>query len=639
MNGMGGIKELTHAEVQDLLTTGEVLTLAQRASLNRHLSTCAECQGYAAFIKQLENTLQEATPSVSISEAESRSKARHLHQTLVKRQRLWRFFNGMQNLAWAGGALLLVAFLAWSIQNAISRPSASGPERTAAALNVTPTLTQPTALPATENATGNSFPTQNALTPAPTETSGQPVIATQQPEKTPLPVEPTVTPSLTTTYPTTRGWSDSGLLAFVSSRGGYPAIYKARLDGSGMALVTAEISGIANPTWSPDGTQIAFQAYSKENGLWDIFVINSDGTGLKNLTNSPSEEHDPAWSPDGTQIAFVSNLDRADRTAIYVIEADGSEPDRLSRNMINVSRPAWSPDGKRVAFSAASDGNPEIYIVKVDSQEVVRLTDNPAADTAPTWSPTSRKIAFASDRDGSSEIYVMRVDGAGQTRVTNDADWNSLPSWSPEGDWIAFVKVAAAETQSGIYVIDENGTVTARLEGSQPRDTSPAWSNPAGAIIPEGPTSRPTDTPAPSATPTPETVADPKTTLIAFFTLLNEKKYAQAAELYGGSYEELINLNPTVDPRDHAALLKNACEINGYQCLKVRTVELHGEPPLSSDFSFLVEFQNEDGSLFVFQPSSGADGTPAAPISQFIYHLEKNSAGRLVVMQLPVYIG
>ena len=87
-------------------------------------------------------------------------------------------------------------------------------------------------------------------------------------------------------------------------------------------------------------------------------------------------------------------------------------------------------------------------------------------------------------------------------------------------------------------------------------------------------------------------------TLLAFFSGLHGGRYAEAAELYGGSYETLMGWNPALDPEDHAALLENGCSINGLQCLSLRplSVTLHD----SNDdimYQFLVEFEEEDGSL------------------------------------------
>jgi hypothetical protein len=94
-------------------------------------------------------------------------------------------------------------------------------------------------------------------------------------------------------------------------------------------------------------------------------------------------------------------------------------------------------------------------------------------------------------------------------------------------------------------------------------------------------------------------------TLARFFDLLNARQYQAAADLYAGDYEVLRDNNPLVGPDDHAALLRNACEINGYQCLKLlRVVSEEQSSPAESHF--VVEFINPDGSTFVRGQCCGA---------------------------------
>src|SRR6266516_1694917 len=62
---------------------------------------------------------------------------------------------------------------------------------------------------------------------------------------------------------------------------------------------------IFNPTWSPDGTRIAFSA--QVGGLTDLFLYDLAGGQLQRLTDDSYADLQPAWSPDGSQIAFVTD--------------------------------------------------------------------------------------------------------------------------------------------------------------------------------------------------------------------------------------------------------------------------------------------------------------------------------------------
>jgi len=66
--------------------------------------------------------------------------------------------------------------------------------------------------------------------------------------------------------------------------------------------------------------------------------------------------------------------------------------------------------------------------------------------------------------------------------------------------------------------------------------------------------------------------------LLQFFDHLHVGRYEEAVNLYGGDYQLLVDQNPETDPADHAALMKNACMYNGYQCLKVKLAGIERKP-------------------------------------------------------------
>jgi Tol biopolymer transport system component len=244
-------------------------------------------------------------------------------------------------------------------------------------------------------------------------------------------------------------------------------------DGSErIALAEGQSGFLSAPTWSPDGSQIAF--VSDRDGNPDIWVMDSDGSNQVNLTSHDAKDHSPAWSPDGEWIAFASVRDSL-YWELYLIRPDGSDLQRLTwwEDASDLS-PTWSPDGTRLAFASKRDGNWEIYAMHRDGSNLVRLTDNPADDTNPAWSGDGSRIAFVSTRDGYAEIYVMPVVGGEATNISN-APFSTEhgPTWSPDGGRLAFYSDRDGDWD--IYVMVSDGSDVVKLTGDSSNDQVPAW--------------------------------------------------------------------------------------------------------------------------------------------------------------------
>ena len=157
-------------------------------------------------------------------------------------------------------------------------------------------------------------------------------------------------------------WSPDGTkIAFwtFGSPGGSAGIFVVNADGSGVARLL-EGRDARTPDWSPDGTKIAYRD-SRPEGFSDpeIFVVNVDGTNPTSLTPPDFrsgirlENFAPSWSPDGSRIAFVSGSPSPVQQDIYAIRADGSQRVRLSESSPDRSfagDPSWSPDGTQILY-------------------------------------------------------------------------------------------------------------------------------------------------------------------------------------------------------------------------------------------------------------------------------------------------
>jgi uncharacterized repeat protein (TIGR01451 family) len=158
--------------------------------------------------------------------------------------------------------------------------------------------------------------------------------------------------------------------------------------------------------------------------------MNADGSGQTQLTRSPDFDGGPTWSPDGSRIAFTSSRDYATlRTEVYVMNADSSGQTNLTRSPKEDGDPDWSPDGGRIAFMSTRDGWGEIYAMNPDGSGQTNLTRRGYSDWDPSWSPDGSRIVFAHSEWWDADLYVMNADGSGQTSIAPLRDEEFDPSW------------------------------------------------------------------------------------------------------------------------------------------------------------------------------------------------------------------
>jgi Tol biopolymer transport system component len=224
-----------------------------------------------------------------------------------------------------------------------------------------------------------------------------------------------------------------------------------------------------NPSWSPDGSQIAFDSFRATNQP-TIHVMNADGSGITRISSTPCCDRDfqPAWSPDGERIAFVSTRDGDGEYEIYVMndegELAGPPATRLTNDPmppfsqgISDSQPTWSPDSSRIAFMTNGRGanadSCDLFVMNATDADADGVGDNLTRitfddgfncdhfdDMNPSWSPNSSLIAFDSPRNGDFEVWVVDADNPTDIRnVTENPGYDGQPTWSADGTEIFFV--------------------------------------------------------------------------------------------------------------------------------------------------------------------------------------------------------
>ena len=128
-----------------------------------------------------------------------------------------------------------------------------------------------------------------------------------------------------------------------------------------------------------------------------------------------------------------------------------------------------------------------------------------------------------------------------------------------------------------------------------------------------------------------------RNTLMRFLNSLHNGEFAQAAQLYGGVYETMMDQNPGVSPNDYVSLFHNACTQNGMQCLQVNSVTLDKKIS-DAEYLFKVAFLQDDGTPFVLGSCCGSDDVGVPSQQAFYFTVVEMDPGKFVVLDLPPYI-
>jgi dipeptidyl aminopeptidase/acylaminoacyl peptidase len=127
--------------------------------------------------------------------------------------------------------------------------------------------------------------------------------------------------------------------------------------------------------------KIVFLSDADIQGKPHVYVVGCDGTGLKDLTPGAQSCADPSFSPDGSQITYVS--DKLGPQQVYVMDADGQHPHAITIGSAAKSTPQFSSDGKSVAYIAAGT----VTSIDLQSNDTDLLLPAPSATT--TNNPTA----------------------------------------------------------------------------------------------------------------------------------------------------------------------------------------------------------------------------------------------------------
>lgn len=251
-----------------------------------------------------------------------------------------------------------------------------------------------------------------------------------------------------------------------------------------------------SPTLTANMPQIDRQgkiAYVEEQGsgtnkISALYIIRPDGSGRTLLTSVNGFIYAPTWSADGTKLAYsvqqtrsypyIYILDIASNTVVRAVDAAGS----------NLS-PSFSPDGSKLLYSSSVGGNPDIYELTLSNGKTRQLTTLPSIEIQPSYSPDGASFVYVSDKIGRNKPQLYRYDFAsGKTNRIATSGYATSPQLSLDGSKLGFLngRQAAVMTLGTGQVMNLSETGVdepARLSPSGQYAVYPVRNSQGGSLV------------------------------------------------------------------------------------------------------------------------------------------------------------
>ena len=229
-------------------------------------------------------------------------------------------------------------------------------------------------------------------------------------------------------------WSPDGSRLLVWKRHGVLAM----IGPDGTTTDISSDSYVFPGSWSPDGTRIVVGVAKRDAAR--IVVIDVETGAVTRIASGLGEPASPSWSPDGSTIAFRRWNSETERGELWLMDPDGPDVRALVADPtidVGWEQPSWSPDGSRLAFAAELDlapgelasGDSDILVVSVDGSTLARLTMSERFAHAASWSPDGSRIAFISS--ARQEISLMDPNGTNVRRLGVVAVKDAALIWPP----------------------------------------------------------------------------------------------------------------------------------------------------------------------------------------------------------------
>lgn len=298
------------------------------------------------------------------------------------------------------------------------------------------------------------------------------------------------------------------------------------------------MKSVGDVQFSPDTTRIAYTVTNNDGDgrpYSQLWLMETASGKTSRVGDAKGRGSEPTWSPDGSRIAFAGRI--GNQSGLFVCRSDGTATEFLtavdgtnSSALVNTGKTiTWSPDSRRIAYVHATpgpeagiaDGDPmvitrylykptasegnthfndnkrtHIFVIDVSTKLNRQLTNGTYYEHSIEWSPSGDEILFVSNRDSNSEmifnhdLFALKVADGTIRRVTATESAEYRARWSPDGKSIAFQATKRGLTDlettmedTHIWIANADGSNRREIGGSiDNRQGPPQWAPDGSAV-------------------------------------------------------------------------------------------------------------------------------------------------------------